>query len=60
MLKEGGTVVLEGTVKLAADLDLSLNEAGGGSLSTAFRLTFNSLSVTSSTSSTSRAIVLEV
>ena len=59
MLKEGGTVALEGTTKLDADIDLSLNELSG-SLSTAFRLTFNSLSVTSSTSSTSRAIVLEV
>ena len=59
MLKEGGTVVLEGTVKLDADLDLSLNEASG-SLSTAFRVIYNSLSVTSNTSSTSRAIVLEV
>ena len=48
MLKEGGTVALEGTTKLDADLDLSLNEASG-SLSTAFRVIYNSLSVTSNT-----------
>jgi len=60
MLKEGGTVALEGTTKLDADIDLSLNETTSGSLSTAFRVIYNSLSVTSSTSSTSRAIVLEV
>jgi hypothetical protein len=59
MLKEGGTVALEGTTKLDADLDLSLNEASG-SLSTAFRVIYNSLSVTSNTSSRTRAIVLEV
>jgi hypothetical protein len=60
MLKEGGTVALEGTTKLDADIDLSLNETTSGSLSTAFRVIYNSLSVTSNTSSRTRAIVLEV
>ena len=59
MLKEGGSLLIDtiGNKPIDEDIDL-LPE--GGSLSTSFRVVFNTLSVTSNTSSTSRAIVLEV
>ena len=59
ILKEGGSLGIDtiGNKPIDEDIDL-LPE--GGSLSTSFRVVFNTLSVTSSTSSTSRAIVLEV
>ena len=61
MLKEGGKIVLEatGNTKLDEDLDLGLNESGGGSgISIARRLVFEALVVTTVTATTSRAIVL--
>ena len=59
MLKEGGSLLIDtiGNKPIDEDIDF-LPE--GGSLSTSFRVVFNTLSVTSNTSSTSRAIVLEV
>jgi hypothetical protein len=61
MLKEGGQLVLEatGNTKLDEDLDLTLNETGGGAaISFALRLSYEGLSVTSVTSTQVRAIVL--
>ena len=60
MLKEGGQLVLEakGNTKLDEDLDLTLNESGGAGISLALRLTYEGLSVTSVTQTSTRAIVM--
>tara|TARA_R100000234_G_scaffold81923_1_gene51622 strand:+ start:74 stop:259 length:186 start_codon:yes stop_codon:yes gene_type:complete len=58
MLKEGGTVALEGTTKLDSDIDLSLNESGGAGISLSLRIVYEGLSVTSVTATQVRAIVL--
>ena len=58
MLKEGGTVALEGTTKLDSDIDLSLNESGGAGISLSLRIVHEGLSVTSVTATQVRAIVL--
>ena len=57
MLKEGGSLAIDtiGNLPIDEDIDL-LPDAGGVSL--AFRLIMEAISVTNTTSSTSRAIVL--
>ena len=60
VLKEGGSLGIDTIGNKPIDEDIDLLPDAGGSLSTSFRVVFNTLSVTSSTSSTSRAIVLEV
>lgn len=59
MLKEGGSLVIDtiGNKPIDEDIDL-LPDAGGISL--AFRVINNALSVTNTTSSTGRAIVMGV
>tara|TARA_R100001086_G_scaffold222698_1_gene140269 strand:+ start:151 stop:345 length:195 start_codon:yes stop_codon:yes gene_type:complete len=59
VLKEGGSLVIDtiGNKPIDEDIDL-LPDAGGVSL--AFRLVNSSLSVTNTTSSTGRAIVMGV
>ena len=61
MLKEGGSLLIDtiGNLPIDEDIDL-LPDAGGATLSLAFRVITNSISVTNSTSSKSRAIVLGV
>lgn len=60
MLKEGGSLGIDTIGNKPIDEDIDLLPDSGGSLSTSFRVVFNTLSVTSSTSSTSRAIVMGV
>ena len=59
MLKEGGSLLIDtiGNLPIDEDIDL-LPDAGGISL--AFRVITNSISVTNSTSSQARAIVVGV
>ena len=59
VLKEGGSLIIDtiGNKPIYEDIDL-LPDAGGVSL--AFRLVNSSLSVTNTTSSTGRAIVMGV
>ena len=61
MLKEGGSLLIDtiGNLPIDEDIDL-LPDAGGGTQTLAFRTIMNSISVTSSTSSKARAIVLGV
>ena len=60
-LKEGGSLVIDtiGNKPIDEDLDL-LPDVGGGALSLAFRSVTNSIPVTNSTSTQSRAIVMGV
>jgi hypothetical protein len=60
-LKEGGSLVIDtiGNKPIDEDLDL-LPDVGGGALSFAFRSVTNSIPVTNSTSTQSRAIVMGV
>ena len=60
MLKEGGSLLIDTIGNLPIDEDIDLLPDVGGSLSLAFRVITNSISVTNSTSSKSRAIVLGV
>ena len=60
MLKEGGSLLIDTIGNLPIDEDIDLLPDVGGSLSLAFRGITNSISVTNSTSSKSRAIVLGV
>lgn len=61
MLKEGGSLGIDtiGNKPIDEDIDL-LPDAGGGTMTFAFRVITNSISVTSSTSSKARAIVIGV
>tara|TARA_Y100000361_G_scaffold150401_1_gene166022 strand:+ start:721 stop:918 length:198 start_codon:yes stop_codon:yes gene_type:complete len=58
MLKEGGSLLIDSIGKpIDEDIDL-LPDAGGASLSLAFRVINEAVSVTNSTSSQARAIVI--
>ena len=59
MLKEGGSLGIDtiGNKPIDEDIDL-LPDAGGGTLSYALRLSYEGLSVTSTTQTQVRAIVL--
>lgn len=61
MLKEGGSLLIDtiGNLPIDEDIDL-LPDAGGATISLAFRVITNSISVTDSTSSQARAIVVGV
>jgi len=60
MLKEGGSLLIDTIGNKPIDEDIDLLPDAGGSLSLFYRVVFNTLSVTNSTSSRTRAIVLEV
>lgn len=59
MLKEGGSLVIDtiGNLPIDEDIDL-LPDAGGAAISLAFREIMEALSVTNTTSSKARAIVM--
>jgi len=59
MLKEGGSLLIDtiGNLPIDEDIDL-LPDAGGGTLSYSLRLSYEGLSVTSTTQTQVRAIVL--
>ena len=61
VLKEGGSLLIDtiGNLPIDEDIDL-LPDAGGATLSLAFREIMEAISVTSSTSSQARAIVMGV
>ena len=61
MLKEGGSLLIDtiGNLPIDEDIDL-LPDAGGATLSLAFRVINDSISVTNTTSTQPRAIVMEV
>ena len=61
MLKEGGSLLIDtiGNLPIDEDIDL-LPETGGTGISVGLRLFFDSLFTTSVTSTTGRAIVMEV
>lgn len=61
MLKEGGSLLIDtiGNLPIDEDIDL-LPDAGGATLSLAFRIINDSISVTNTTSTQPRAIVMEV
>ena len=60
MLKEGGSLVIDtiGNLPIDEDIDLLPEVGGGGTLSYALRLSYEGLSVTSTTQTQTRAIVL--
>ena len=60
MLKEGGSLLIDTIGNLPIDEDIDLLPDAGATLSLGFRVITNSISVTTSTSSKSRAIVMEV
>ena len=59
MLKEGGSLGIDtiGNLPIDEDIDL-LHDAGSGTISLAFRLIMEAISVTNTTSTTGRAIVM--
>ena len=61
MLKEGGGLLIDtiGNLPIDEDIDL-LPDASGATLSLAFRIINDSISVTNTTSTQPRAIVMEV
>ena len=61
MLKEGGSLLIDtiGNLPIDEDIDL-LPDASGATLSLAFRIINDSISVTNTTSTQPRAIVMEV
>ena len=61
LLKEGGSLLIDtiGNLPIDEDIDL-LPDAGGATLSLAFRKIMEAISVTNSTSSQARAIVMGV
>ena len=59
MLKEGGSLGID-SIGLPIDEDIDLLPDAGGSLSLAFREIMEAISVTNSTSSQARAIVMGV
>ena len=60
MLKEGGSLLIDtiGNLPIDEDIDL-LPDAGGAAASLAFRLIMEALSLTNTTSTQARAIVME-
>ena len=60
MLKEGGSLRIDtiGNKPIDEDIDLLPDAGGGGTLSYALRLSYEGLSVTSTTQTQVRAIVL--
>ena len=60
MLKEGGSLLIDTIGNLPIDEDIDLLPEAGGSMSLAFRVISNSISLTNSTSSKARAIVVGV
>ena len=60
MLKEGGSLGIDTIGNLPIDEDIDLLPDAGGSMSLGFRLINEALSVTNTTSSTGRAIVMGV
>ena len=60
MLKEGGSLGIDTIGNLPIDEDIDLLPDAGGSLSLAFREIMEAISVTNSTSSQARAIVMGV
>ena len=60
MLKEGGNLGIDTIGNLPIDEDIDLLPDAGGSLSLAFREIMEAISVTNSTSSQARAIVMGV
>ena len=60
MLKEGGSLVIDTIGNLPIDEDIDLLPDAGGSLSLPFRLIMEAISVTNSTSTQARAIVMGV
>ena len=60
ILKEGGSLGIDTIGNLPIDEDIDLLPDAGGSLSLAFRKIMEAISVTNSTSSQARAIVMGV
>ena len=60
MLKEGGGLLIDSIGGLPIDEDIDLLPDAGGSLSLPFRLIMEAISVTNSTSTQARAIVMGV
>ena len=60
MLKEGGSLLIDTIGNLPIDEDIDLLPDAGGSMTLAFRVISNSLSLTNSTSTKARAIVVGV
>ena len=60
MLKEGGSLGIDTIGNKPIDEDIDLLPDAGGTQTLAFRVITNSISVTSSTSSKARAIVIGV
>ena len=60
MLKEGGNLGIDTIGNLPIDEDIDLLPDAGGSLSLAFREIMEAISVTNSTSTQARAIVMGV
>ena len=60
MLKEGGSLGIDTIGNLPIDEDIDLLPDAGGSMTLAFRVISNSLSLTNSTSTKARAIVVGV
>ena len=60
ILKEGGSLGIDTICTLPIDEDIDLLPDAGGSLSLAFREIMQAISVTNSTSSQARAIVMGV
>ena len=58
MLKEGGSLLIDTIGNLPIQEDLDLIVGGGATLSLAFREIMEALSVTNTTSTTGRAIVM--
>jgi len=58
MLKEGGSLLIDTIGNLPIDEDIDLLPDAGGTLSYALRLSYEGLSVTSTTQTQVRAIVL--
>ena len=60
MLKEGGSLGIDTIGNLPIDEDIDLLPDAGGTMTLAFRVISNSLSLTNSTSTKARAIVVGV
>ena len=60
MLKEGGSLGIDTIGNKPIDEDIDLLPEAGGSMSLAFRVISNSISLTNSTSTKARAIVVGV
>ena len=60
MLEEGGSLLIDTIGNLPIDEDIDLLPEAGATLSLAFRVINDSISVTNTTSTQPRAIVMEV